>query len=118
MTVRVAIAISLGVLGTVSCGSVTFPDRNPAIEGEIVGFGSEVPFARGNERAIWVKEEVTDECGIVFDTFEAEIGETRPDGSVKRRGFDDLAVGQQVRVWAINIADSCPGSRVPPRSKS
>jgi len=56
-----------------------------------------------------VKEDPADECGIVFSTIGADIGERMPNGSVHGRSFDDLAVGQRVRVWSIIIADSCPG---------
>lgn len=94
---------------TVGCSSLTFPERDPTIEGDIVGVGSEIPF--GSDRSIWVKDTPDAPCGIVFSVTESsDIGERRPDGSIAERSFDDLAVGRTVRVWAAGgVAESCPG---------
>jgi len=94
------------------CASLTFPDRVPSITGEIIEMGEDTIFANGDAGAIWVKESPTDPCGIVFRTHEAEIGDRLDDGSVRERGVADLAVGQQVRVWAGAIADSCPAQGI------
>jgi hypothetical protein len=94
----------------VACSSLTFPNRDPTIQGDIVGVGSEIPF--GSDRSIWVKETPVAPCGIVFGVTEStEIGETAPDGSIVERTFDDLTVGGTVRVWAAGgiVAESCPG---------
>ena len=101
-----AIAIALAMLG---CGSVAFPDRQPVIEGEIVGVAPDVPFDGGSPTKIWVKEEQADPCGIVFETADAAIGRRGDDGAVDDRTFDDLAPGVRVRVWADAVAESCPG---------
>lgn len=97
----VAIALFL------ACGSLAFPDAEPAIEGEVVGAGSDIPF--GGEDRFWVKEAPDAPCGIVFGvTGATTIGERRPDGSIAERSPDDVTVGRAVRVWADAIAESCP----------
>lgn len=99
----------IAVLG-VACSSLTFPDRNPTIQGDIVGVGLEIPF--GGDRSIWVKETPVAPCGIVFSVTEStEIGERAPDDSIAERTFDDLTMGRAVRVWAAGntVAESCPG---------
>ncbi len=91
-----------------ACGSITFPEQPPAIQGDIVGVGPEVPF--GSQRTIWVKEAPDAPCGIVFTVTDAtEIGEQQPDFSIEARTFADLVVGRTVRVWARVVMDSCPG---------
>lgn len=104
---RRIIAISLAVLAA-ACGSLTFPDRDPVIQGEIVGVGLDIPF--GGENTIWVKETPESPCGIVFAVTEStDIGERQPDGSIEEGPFSDLTVGRTVRVWASGaIAESCP----------
>ena len=94
----------------VACSSLTFPDRDPTIQGDIVGVGSEIPF--GGDHSIWVKETPDAPCGIVFGVTEStEIGERQPDGSIAERSFDDLSIDRTVRVWAAGgaVAESCPG---------
>lgn len=103
--------LAVGLVATallVGCGSLTFPDGNPAIQGDIVGVGPGIPF--GAENRIWVKETPEAPCGIVFAvTGGTEIGEAQPDGSIAERSFADLTEGRTVRVWAGPIAESCPG---------
>lgn len=101
-----AVGLLAGVL-VMGCGSITFPERTPTIQGEIVGIGDDTPF--GGATTIWVKEDPDEQCGIVFQTTEAFIGERVDDGLIRQRDFDRLARGQQVRVWAGAIAESCPG---------
>ncbi|MGH7540162.1 MAG: DUF3221 domain-containing protein [Gemmatimonadota bacterium] len=91
----------------VACGSVTFPDRDPTIHGDIVGVGPQIPF--GGEDRFWVKETPDAPCGIVFRVVvSTEIGERQPGGSIEERSFSELVVGRSVRVWARAVADSCP----------
>ncbi len=91
-----------------ACGSLTFPERPPTIDGDIVGVGPEIPF--GGLRTIWVKEAPEAPCGIVFTVTEStDIGERQPDGSIAERSFADLVVGRMVRVWSGAVAESCPG---------
>lgn len=95
-----AIALALG------CGDLVFPERSPSIVGSIVEIGRDVPF--GDAKTIWVKQDASDQCGIVFLADQAFIGD-RPDARlIRRRAFDHLDVGQRVRVWAGAIAESCP----------
>ncbi len=94
----------------VGCSSLTFPDQDPTIQGDIVGVGSEIPF--GGDHSIWVKETPDAPCGIVFGiTGSTEIGERQPDGSIAERSFEDLTIDRTVRVWAAGgtVAESCPG---------
>jgi len=44
MKVPAAVSVAL----VLACGSITFPDRQPTIAGEIVGLGLDVPFSRGD----------------------------------------------------------------------
>lgn len=98
----VAIALFL------ACGSIAFPDAEPAIEGEVVGTGPDIPF--GAEGRFWVKEAPDAPCGIVFRvTGSTTIGERRPKGTIAERSLDDITVGRAVRVWAGAVAESCPG---------
>lgn len=91
-----------------ACGSLAFPDAEPAIEGEVVGAGPDIPF--GGEGRFWVKEAPDAPCGIVFGvTGSTTIGERQPDGSISELSPDDVTVGRTVRVWAGPIAESCPG---------
>lgn len=102
-----AIATLLTVLA-VACGSITFPERDPTIHGDIVGVGPDIPF--GGENTIWVKEAPESPCGIVFTvTGSTDIGEPQPDGSIAERSFSDLTVERTVRVWSDFVAESCPG---------
>ncbi len=102
---RLAPAVAVIV---VACGSITFPGGPPAVDGDIVGVGPDVPF--GSQRAIWVKEAPDAPCGIVFTVTEStDIGERQPDGSIAERSFADLVVGRTVRVWSGAVAESCPG---------
>jgi hypothetical protein len=105
---RCIITISLAVLAA-ACNSLTFPDGDPAIQGEIVGVGPDTPF--NGQNTIWVKETPESPCGIVFTVTEStNIGAELPDGSISEHSFADLAVGLVVRVWASGgIAESCPG---------
>lgn len=96
------------LVGSVAaCGSLTFPDEAPSIQGDIVGIGDDTPF--GGATTIWVKEDPDDPCGVVFGTDEAFIGRRLSDGEVREIDFDQLAIGQTVRVWSGPIAESCPG---------
>ncbi|MCG8469862.1 MAG: YobA family protein [Gemmatimonadetes bacterium] len=90
------------------CGGLTFPDETPALRGDIVAIGLNMPF--GGARTIWVKEAPESPCGIVFTILpRTDLGERQPDGSVEERVFQDLSVGQTVRVWSGAVAESCPG---------
>jgi hypothetical protein len=101
--------IPIFALLTAACSSITFPDRDPNIQGDIVGVGPDIPF--GGDNTFWVKETPESPCGIVFTVTEStDIGERQPDGSIAERSSDDLTVGRTVRVWASGaIAESCPG---------
>lgn len=99
---------ALLALLAVACSSITFPDDEPAIQGDIVGVGPDTPF--GGENTIWVKETPKSPCGIVFTVTEStDIGERQPDGSIAERSFSDLTIGRTVRAWAEFVAESCPG---------
>ena len=107
MSRALALAVTLGAT-VVACGSPTFPDREPTLEGEIVGIGDAVPF--GSQRTIWVKAAPDAACGVVFRVEAGtDIGERRPDDSVEERRFEDLSVGQRVKSWSGAVAESCPG---------
>lgn len=104
---KMTFALPLAALA-LGCGSITFPDAEPTIEGDIVGVGEEIPF--GGEDRFWVKETPAAPCGIVFRVSgSTEIGERQPDGSIAERSFADLTVDRTVRVWSEAVADSCPG---------
>jgi hypothetical protein len=106
--ITVLVITTLPALLAAACGSITFPDRDPTIRGDIVGIGSDIPF--GGEDTIWVKEMPDSPCGIVFTVTEStDIGEQQPDGSIAERSFGDLTVGRTVRVWSRFVAESCPG---------
>lgn len=108
MSRALALAMALGAATAVGCGSPTFPDREPTLEGEIVGVGDTVPF--GSQRTIWVKAAPDAACGVVFRVQAGtDIGERRPDNSVEDRRFEDLRVGQRVKIWSGAVAESCPG---------
>lgn len=106
------VSVSLGVIVLIGCNSLTLPDRDPILEGEIVEIGAAAPF--GSARTVWVKTDESDPCGIVFGvTEETVIAARDPDGSLVDRSFDDLVAGQRVRVWARFVAESCPGQSSP-----
>ena len=102
-------AFAAAAIVLVSCDAITFPEREAGIEGEIVGKGVDVPFARGSATAIWVKEDQASPCGIIFSTDRGAIGERRGDGSIRERPEEDLIVGTHVRVWFDTVLESCPG---------
>lgn len=109
---RALFAVPLLIL-TAACGgsgvSVTLPDDQPAIDGDIIEIGRSIPIAPDDPNTIWVKETPDAPCGIVFVVDESTpIGQRRADGSASRRSFSDLAVSQRVRVWADAVAESCP----------
>jgi len=80
----------------------------PALEGQIVGIGSAIPF--GGERTIWVKAMPESPCGVVYTVDSGtDIRARQADGSIQSGVFDDLLMGQPVRVWSGPIAESCPG---------
>lgn len=95
-----AIALAL------ACGGLVFPERTPSIVGNIVEIGRDAPF--GGAKTVWVKQDPSDECGIVFLADQAFIGDRPNDLAIRERDFDHLDVGQRVRVWAGAIAESCP----------
>lgn len=100
-------ATALLAVLALACGSITFPERDPTIRGDIVGTGPDIPFGSGN--TIWVKETPESPCGIVFTvTASTDIGEQQPDGSIAERSFSDLTVERTVRVWSGAVAESCP----------
>lgn len=102
-----ASALTVAIL-LLACGSLSFPDVPPAIEGDVIGVGPEIPF--GGENRFWVKETPDAACGVVFTVTEStKIGERRPDGSIAERSPNDIEVERTVRVWAGAIAESCPG---------
>jgi len=101
-----ALAAGLVAAVLVGCGSITFPERTPTVLGEIVGIGDGTPL--GGATTIWVKEDPDEACGIVFQTDKTFIGDRLDSGLIRQRDFDQLALGQRVRVWAGAIAESCP----------
>lgn len=108
---RIAVGAVVLTSALLACAEVDFPQRNPTMEGVIVGIGRETSFDKSG-KTIWVKETPDAQCGIIFsvggNTF---IGERTP-GITITRSFEDLAVGQGVRVWIpFNnfVASSCPG---------
>ncbi|MFW6078121.1 MAG: DUF3221 domain-containing protein [Gemmatimonadota bacterium] len=86
-------------------------DRDPTIDGLIVALDVEADSFDEGEPTVHVKEEVDDECGIIFG-LDASTEITRRDAGGDDRipaSIEDLDTGDAVRVWARGgIADSCP----------
>ena len=104
ITVPAAAPAQTGVIVEVDAGPFS---NAPTPEGA-TDVRSEVP------RTIWVKEDVSEECGIVW-TFDAETEVLVRSGSALRRAVDeDLRVDRPVRVWTDGpVAESCPAQGVP-----
>jgi len=101
---RLASLIVLVILGGCT-RSIVAPESPAYVEGPVVGLFQDSSIA-------WVKEDPSEECGIRWWLEEAEIFERVSDGSLVRRGKDDIEVGSMVRVWFAEgavVLDSCPG---------
>ena len=78
-----------------------------AIVGSIVDRDVRIPL--GDPPSIHVKEDPDDECGIIFlIRSSTEIRRRSPDGALLPASYDDLTVGENVKVRAPVILESCP----------
>ncbi|MDX1579405.1 MAG: hypothetical protein R3266_13040, partial [Gemmatimonadota bacterium] len=97
--------------GAGCASSLTFPDREPTIRGDVVGIEAGFPF--DGPRTIWVKETPDAACGIVFRVDDdTEIGERTPRGDIAERRFENIGLGYTLNVWSGAVAESCPGQAV------
>lgn len=118
-TALLAVAVLLGGAAACDDDGITVPGDAPAQEGVVVEIDAD-PFgaaaAGGPDvrtelaRNIWVKEDTTQACGVVW-TLDSRTDVLVREGSALRRAVDtDLRVDRPVRVWTDGvIADSCPG---------
>lgn len=97
------------ILAAAACSdSITFPDRQETILGDVVGIEDDNPFDQPG--SLWVKEQPDSPCGIVFRvTDDTGIGERQPDGTIAERRYEDIGLGYSIRVWSGAVAESCPG---------
>ena len=108
------LAAALAFAGPACSNAFDLPDRDPAIEGQIVSVG-EAALAPGRSAirlTMHVKEIPTegDPCGIIFRVTDATTIGFRPVGGPPRpASIDELQVGVYVTAWADGgIAESCP----------
>lgn len=106
-TRSVAAICSVFIFG--GCNGVTVPERDPIQEGVIVERGRRTPTS-DDRPTIWVKDDPSDECGVVYSiSGESELWTRDPLGRTRRIGVERLEVDARVRVWASGILLSCPG---------
>ncbi len=107
--VKLASFVGLAV-AVAACGSLTAPEGDPQMIGEIVQVGqglwsgnTDGPFQ------IHVKSDLDDECGIIFDIGDDTwIADSRS-GITREAGLEILSEGATVELWFNSVLYSCPG---------
>ena len=106
-TLRAILTTMLLTAVVTACQSTSEPNGPAAITGSIVARNVTIP---AGSPSIHVKETLATPCGIVFRMgLSTRVLRRAADGRITRASQSDLSVGQQVKVWAGAIAESCPG---------
>lgn len=96
----------LGLL--MACSGITVPSDPASQEGVIVGRDRSTSFDK-DRPTIWVKDDVDDECGVIYVIVpRTELFTRGPHGQVRPIEVVDLKTGAAVRVWTDLILTSCP----------
>ena len=98
--------VSLSLLGT-GCRSSSAPDGDWLISGFVVNRGIQISI--GDPPSIHVKEEVSEQCGIIFLVRPSTEIRRRTNSGTAPASYGNLVPGTKVRVWARVVLESCPG---------
>jgi len=95
--------VLLAALAAFGCSDpVSLPTDDPTFEGRII--------EKAVDRAsVLVQESPEDDCGTWVGIREELESVVILRSSGEEIGFDDLLVGDSIRVWSTFILDSCPG---------
>jgi hypothetical protein len=107
-------AIGILFLATYGCGRALEFAPN-GMRGSIVARDIQTAVT-GTLPSIHVKEDTSDQCGVIFGiNASTEIARRTSDGGTRSATVTDLKVGEEVVVWSGPVAESCPAQGIADR---
>lgn len=108
MTARLTTPIAVfAAVAALSCSNpVSLPTEDPIAEGHIIEKDTETfPLP-----SVLVQEGPEDDCGV-WVGFRSET-EVVLRSTGERIGFEEILVGDSIRLWSTSLLDSCPGRTI------